>query len=32
LRDTTTGAMVFTEQEAEIARLNAELDALKKKK
>jgi Uma2 family endonuclease len=32
LRDTATGAMVFTEQEAEIARLKAEIDALRKKK
>jgi Uma2 family endonuclease len=32
LRDTATGAMVLTEQEAEIARLKAELDSLKKRK
>ena len=32
LRDAQTGALVFTEQEAEIARLKAEIEALKKKK
>lgn len=32
LHDTVTGAMVLTEQEAEIERLKAELAALKKKK